>query len=77
MNWTPPKNSFWKIEPRGSIGADTVGQKGEHRFIGRWLVLVSTKTKNIQNLTFIGLWLVLVATKYKEKQNRTFIGQEF
>ena len=24
MNWTPPKNSFWKIEPPGFNGADTV-----------------------------------------------------
>ena len=24
LNWTSPKNPFWKIEPRGSIHADTV-----------------------------------------------------
>ena len=24
LNWPPPKNPYWKIEPRGSIRADTV-----------------------------------------------------
>ena len=24
LNWTPPKNPFWKIEPRGSKRDDTV-----------------------------------------------------
>ena len=39
MNWTPPKNLFWKIEPRGCNNVDTVLFAFAQQFVQKHWVL--------------------------------------